>query len=376
MSMPPRSRTGSGPLVAGLIILIAAIVVVVVLWANGATPQSVWDSFFPVEGATPATDRGRATRGLYDFVFYIAMAIFFAVEGVIVYSAFRYRRKPGDDELPPQIHGNNLVEIIWTIIPTVIVAVLFVFSWQTLNTVDASTPSNIRITAVAQRFQWSFDYLDPNDPTGQTVLFEQQQANGEGGGLVLPVGVPVHIDLRSKDVIHAFYVPMFLFKRDVVPGKDNNFDFTVEEQGTYRGQCAELCGPEHGAMLFEVHAVDMATYQKYVADMTAKAKATPPPAPSGQAAGPALQLSAQNIQFSTAALEAKAGAPFAIDFNNEDKGVPHNVAIKDAGGNEVFKGDVVTGPVQTTYAVPALKPGTYEFMCSVHPSMTGTLTVN
>jgi len=371
MSMPPRSRTGSGPVVAGLLILIAVVVGVVALLASGITPQRVWDSFFPVGGATPATDRGQATRSLYNFVFYIAITIFFVVEGLIIFSAFRYRRKPGDEELPPQIHGNNLVEVIWTVIPTLIVAVLFVFSWQTLNTVDATTPTDVKITAVAQRFQWSFDYLDANG----NILFSQIQPVGEGGGMYVPVGVPVQVDLRSKDVIHAFYVPMFLFKRDVVPGKDNMFDFTVEEAGTYRGQCAELCGPQHGAMVFDVNAVDMATFQQWVADQTAKAHATPPPAPSGPAAGPTLQLAAKNVAYSTNALQAPANTPFTIHFDNQDQAVPHNVEITGPGGAVLFKGDIVTGPTQVDYAVPALQPGTYTFVCSVHPTMTGTLTV-
>ncbi len=419
MSMPSRSRTGSGPLLAGLIIVTVAAVAVIVLAAAGATPQSVWDSFFPVQGVTPATDRSHSTKSLYDIVFYIAIVIFFLVEGMIVFSAFRYRRKPGDDELPPQIHGNNLVEIIWTVIPTAIVAFLFLMSWQTLNTVDAKVPTDVHVRAVAQRFQWSFQYLD--GPGGDAnVLFTQVIPVGNDGGMFIPVGKPVQVDLLAKDVIHAFYVPKFLFKRDAVPGKLNTFDFTVDEAGTYRGQCAELCGPGHGAMVFDVHAVDQATFDTWFKAQVAQAAATPTPAPSGAAPsgaapsgaapsgaapsgaapsgaapsgaapsgaapsgaapsgaaqGPAVDLSAQNIEYSTNQLQAPANTPFTIDFKNNDAGVPHNVAIKDASGAEVFKGDIITGPAEKSYDVPALKPGTYTFVCSVHPSMTGTITV-
>src|SRR5262245_46384956 len=160
MSMPPRSRTGSGPLIAAVLIALAVLIAVVLFWANGITPQRLWDSFFPLENQTPVTDRSLSIKWLYDFVFYIAAAIFVIVEGLIIWSAFRYRRKPGDDELPPQTHGNNLVEIVWTVIPTIIVAVLFVLSWQTLNTVDAKAATDVHVRAVAQRFQWSFEYLD------------------------------------------------------------------------------------------------------------------------------------------------------------------------------------------------------------------------
>jgi cytochrome c oxidase subunit II len=374
MSMPSRSRTGSGPLLAGLIIVVVAAVAVIVLLAAGITPQRAWDSFFPVGGATPVTDRSQSTKSLYDIVFYIAVVIFFLVEGLIVYSAFRYRRKPGDDELPPQIHGNNVVEIIWTVIPTAIVAFLFLMSWQTLNTVEAKTVSDIHVRAVAARFQWQFQYLD-GPATDAPVLFTQSLPVGDDGGLFLPVGEPIQVDLLAKDVIHAFYVPKFLFKRDAVPGKLNTFDFTVDEAGTYRGQCAELCGPFHGSMVFDVHAVDKATFDTWFADQVANASATPTPAPSGAAQGPVLELGAQNIAFSTATLQAPAGTPFTIHFKNDDPSVPHDVAITDAGGKQVFKGDIITGPAETDYSVPALAAGTYTFACTVHPNMTGTITV-
>jgi cytochrome c oxidase subunit II len=374
MSMPSRSRTGSGPLLAGLLIVAAVAVAVGVLAAAGATPQSVWDSFFPVEATTPVTDRSQSTRQLYDIVFYIAVAIFFLVEGLIVFSAFRFRRKPGDDELPPQIHGNNVVEIIWTVIPTAIVAFLFLMSWQTLNTVDAKASTTVHIRAVAERFQWSFEYLDPAG-TSDKALFTQVIPVGDDGGMFVPVGQPVQVDLVAKDVIHAFYVPKFLFKRDAVPGKINTFDFTVDEAGTYRGQCAELCGPGHGAMLFDVHAVDQGTFDTWFQQQVAAAQATPTPPPSGAAQGPVLDLSAQNIAFSTDALQAPGNTAFTIHFKNDDQAVQHNVAIHDASGKEVFKGPLLTGPGEIDYAVPALPSGTYQFVCSVHPSMTGTLTV-
>jgi cytochrome c oxidase subunit 2 len=374
MSMPSRSRTGSGPLVAGLIIAAVVGLGVIALAAAGATPASVWNSFFPVHNEGGVTDRSESVQGLYDIVFYIAVAIFLIVEGLIVWSAFRYRRKPTDTELPPQTHGNNLVEVIWTVIPTAIVLFLFALSWQTLNTVDATVPADVHVRAVAARFQWSFEYLD-GEAADAKVLFTQSLPVGETGGLVLPVGEPVTVDLRSTDVIHAFYVPKFLFKRDVVPGKTNTFNFTVEEPGTYRGQCAELCGAFHGSMLFEVHAISRAEYDTWLADQVAKANATPPPAPSGEAAGPVVELGALNVAFSTNALQAPADAPFTIHFKNDDPNVPHNVEIKDASGGVAFKGDIITGPTEISYAIPPLKGGSYTFVCTVHPNMTGTLTV-
>jgi cytochrome c oxidase subunit 2 len=371
MSMPSRSRTGSGPLLVGLIVLVVVVVAALVLNAAGATLPGIWDSFFPVQGGPGVTDRSHDTKSLYDIVFYIAAAIFVVVETLIVFTVFRYRRKPGDDTLPTQIHGNNKVEVVWTAIPTIIVAFLFVLSWQTLNKVDATVPADVHIRAVAARFQWSFDYLDAKGDT----LFTQSLPVGADGGMVVPVGEPVLVSLRSLDVIHAFYVPKFLFKRDVIPGKENSFDFTVDEAGTYRGQCAELCGPFHGSMIFDVHAIPRADYDAWLQAQIAKASATPAPAPSGAASGQVIELAAQNIAFTTASLQAPADQPFTIHFKNDDTSVPHDVAITDASGAQVFKGDIITGPSATDYAVPALKAGTYTFACTVHPNMTGTLTI-
>jgi cytochrome c oxidase subunit II len=382
MSMPPRSRTGSGPLIAGLLIVLAIVIALVAFAATGITPQRLWDGFFPIGNQTPVTDRSLSTKALYDFVFYIAAAIFLLVEGLIIYSAFRFRRKPGDDELPPQTHGNNLVEIVWTLIPTVIVAVLFVLSWQTLNVVDAKVTTSVHVTAVAARFQWAFEYRDGDGKllfTQSLPVRNPDDPESEGGGLFLPVGEPIQIDLRSEDVIHAFYVPKFLFKRDVVPGKLNTFDFTVDEAGTYRGQCAELCGTFHGSMVFDVHAVDRPTFDAWVAEQVDKARATPAPppsgGPSGAPAGTVVPLSAQNIAFSTATLQAPAGQPFTIDFKNDDQSVPHNVEIQDASGAVKLKGDTITGVAEIQYPVDALPAGDYKFLCTVHPNMTGTLTV-
>jgi len=383
--MPPRSRTAAGPLIAGTIVVAIIAVVVVVFIFAGVTPQGIWQSFFPIDGQVPATDRAHATRQLYDIVFYIAVIIFVAVEGVIVFTAIRYRRKPGDDELPPQTHGNNLVEVIWTALPLAIVLFLFVASWQTLQTVEAKGTTDVHVRAVAARFQWKFDYLDAQ---GNTV-YEQLLPVGEDGGLVLPVGEPVKISLTSPDVIHAFYVPKFLFKRDVVPGKTNEFDFTIDTPGTYRGQCAELCGTFHGSMLFEVHALARADYDAWLADAIAKAQQTPAPPPSGGPAssggpgssgepapgGAVVQEAAKDVQFVNKDLSAPADTPFAIEFDNQDDGQPHNIEIKDAGGAVKFKGDLVTGVAKATYQVPALPAGTYPFVCTVHANMTGTLTV-
>ena len=110
------------------------------------------------------TSQGAEIRNLYTVIFLIAVAIFLVVEGLIIWTVIRYRRKPGDVALPPQTHGNNVAEFVWTVVPTIIVIFMFIVSWQTLNSVDVSTPTaQTKIRAVAGQFQWTFEYLDQND---------------------------------------------------------------------------------------------------------------------------------------------------------------------------------------------------------------------
>ena len=371
MSSTPTKRPASD-MVVGVIVVAVLIALVTLIVVSGAGAK-----LFP---PSPATVQGKDISSLYDIVFAIAAVIFFLVEGLIVWTVLRYRRRPGDNELPPQIHGNNVAEIAWTVIPTIIVLALFVISLGTLNRVDAVSASpDIHIRAVGAQFQWEFDYLDKD---GKTKLFTQFVPTAAGGGgMVVPVGENIEVQLNSKDVIHAFYVPRFLFKRDVVPGQTNVFDFTVdpsEAGSTFRGQCAELCGIGHQIMLFDVVAKTPAEYTSWLNDQIAKANATPAPAASGAPTGEILKLTAKNVAFDTHDLTATANQPFTIDFTNADTGIPHDVQIKDASGAIVYKGQQLNAAGQVQDAVPALAAGTYTFYCSIHPipAMTGTLTVH
>ena len=328
----------------------------------------------------PATEQGKATDWLYQVVFIVAAVIFFLVEALIVFAAVRYRRRKGDDTLPPQIHGNNVLEVIWTAIPVAIVAIVFFISWQTLNTVDAvSADPKLKVEVTGFQWQWQFTYPDQ----GVTIVGLPDKAPE----LVVPVGETVQVSLQSRDVIHGFYVPAFLFKRDVIPGKTNVFDFTPTEVGTFSGQCTQFCGLLHSQMRFSVVVKSQADFDAWVtqAKATPTPAPTPTPGPSASAGGgggtggqpAAVSLSAQNIAFDQAALSAPAGTAIQLTFVNNDNGIPHNVVIhRDSPtGEAVFTGDIITGVATKVYDVPALAAGTYAYVCAVHPSMTGTLTV-
>jgi len=381
MSSPPRRGLAPEAIVAGgVVVLLVALVAAVFV-------SGIGQNLYPPDAAT---SQAKDTRGLYDIVFALAIAIFLAVEGLIIWSIIRYRRKPGDDELPPQTHGNNLVEIIWTVIPTVIVLYLFAISYNTLNTVNAvSDAPDIRVHAVAMQFVWKFEYLDGsgNVMATQTVPYyattsadcaQASMTNAGCGGMALPVGKKIQITLDSPDVIHAWYVPRFLFKRDVIPGQTNKFEFTIDPGDAgqaFRGQCAELCGTGHRTMLFTVLGLSSPDYDTWLKSLVEITNRTPPPVPSGAAT---LQLTAQNIQFDKTSLEAPANQPFVIDFKNMDPpGVMHNVQIRQSDGTTVIADQpTIDGGNEAQYQYQGLAPGTYEFICIVHPSiMHGTLTV-
>ncbi len=399
MASSPRTGRSSAATRALLVGVLLVAIVAVVAFIRGIDPlgfgQGILTSFFP----PPAiTDRAVRIRELYDLVFAIAAVIFLVVEGLIIWTVIRYRRRPGDDTLPPQTHGNAIAEVVWTVVPTIIVGILFVASWSTLNTVEATSPQpELKVRAVAAQFLWTFDYLPADYQPGQETepVFTVTTPEGETpeeGGFVLPTRRTSPRYLQSPDVIHAFYVPQFLFKRDVVPGRVNSFEFTLNESdagNTFHGQCAELCGEFHNAMHFDVHAVTGADFDAWLETSIAQANASPPPPPSGEPpasgepgqSGPPgaapLTLAALNVAFDKTELTAPADTPFKIDFDNQDPSIPHNVAIHQGSptGPEVFRGEVFPGPAKRTYDVPPLRALRFGFICSVHPNMTGTLTV-
>lgn len=316
----------------------------------------------------PATDAGRDVFNLYFAILIMAAAVFVGVEGFLIYAIFRYRRAPGDDTLPAQLHGNNVIEVVWVAIPTVIVLVLFGLSMVTLATVEARAEEpGVTIEVDAFQWTWTFRYAD------EDVVI--QGGAGNPPTMPVPVGEPVRLILTSPDVIHSFYVPEFLIKRDVVPfpaGEDpNTLEFTVSREGTYHGQCAEFCGDLHHDMTFLIHAMPR---EQYDADMEAR-RAGETPAPTLPDDATSIAISANNTAFDIDEFEVPADQPFTIEFENLED-VPHNVAIYD-GATVLFQGEFLNTAGSVTYTVNGLPPGEYRFICDAHPQqMVGTVIVS
>ena len=318
----------------------------------------------------PQTEAGRSVFNLYLITLALAAVVFIGVEGFILYAIFRYRRKPGDDVLPEQHHGNNLIEVIWTAIPTVIVLVLFTFSMLSLAEVEARVEGDegVAIGVEGFRFSWRFIYEDP--------AVEIVGSPADPPELVVPVGEPVVLTLTTLDVNHSFYVPDFLLKRDLIDfgGQmpDNELRFTVSEAGTYSGQCAEFCGSLHAEMTFTVRALERAEYDAFLAGLAAGE--TPPPDAGEAECDVTVEIAANNTQFDIAEFEVPADTAFCIAFENQED-VPHNVSIYD-GEEALFTGDFLNEAGSITYQVDALPAGEYRFICDAHPTdMVGDVIV-
>lgn len=203
-----------------------------------------------------AGDQGAAVKDLYDVFFYVAVGVFALVAGLIGWSILRFRKK--DDAEPPQTKHNLALEITWFAIPTAIVIVLFVLSAGTLGDVNDEHPDPA-VTVSVEAFQWGWRFTYE----GEAVVVEGLPE--EPARIVLPVGEPLRFDLESADVVHSFYVPRFLMKRDAVPGETNRIDYTIRSEGTYGGACAEFCGVLHDSMPFTIEAVSRAEFDEWLA---------------------------------------------------------------------------------------------------------------
>jgi cytochrome c oxidase subunit 2 len=327
---------------------------------------------------TPVTEQGRDIRDLYNVLFVAAAVVFFLVEGAIVFAVIRYQRR--DDALPPQFHGNNLLEIAWTVVPFLIVATLFILTWGVLNRVEARADDpRVTVNVVAFQWQWSFTYAGEKVPAadeGQAP--EDLTIRGtiaKPPVIYLPVGEPIRFTTKAREVIHSFYVPQFLFKRDVFPDHENTFDLTITKPGVYHGQCAEYCGWKHQAMRFSIHAVTFDQYRTWLATAKKQGASGCPEDPNP------TRIAAKDIAFDKQCLSGAAGRPFEITFENKES-TPHNVAFfqgKDANTPRILpQADtpLFGGPRTVAYRLPDLKPGSYFFHCDAHPpAMNGQLQV-
>ncbi len=239
---------------------------------------------FP-SGITPQASR---MLNIWQGSVIAALVVGVIVWAMIFYACIAFRKTT--DEMPAQIRYNLPVEILYTVLPIVIIAGLFYYTARDEIQVNKiSKNPAVTVDVIGFRWNWQFVYSDTGKNGTQPV--EVTGRPGEPAQLVLPTGRTIKFVLTSPDVIHSFWVPEFLFKRDVVPGRINQFQVTIDKTGTFVGRCAEFCGVDHDRMNFQVKVVSGADYDKYIGARSST-RSTPGNAGAGITTGAATTSAA------------------------------------------------------------------------------------
>lgn len=288
MSRRPMRRKLQQALAAGLVLATA----------TGCTYKD-----FPRLGMpTPVTDEAPRILSLWQGSWAAALAVGALVWGLILWSVVFHRRSRTKVEVPPQTRYNMPIEALYTVVPIIIVAVLFYFTArdETKLLATSKKPDHV-VNVVGFQWSWGFNYIEDVDgkpsttntgdkelsaiPDRMRTSFPQgadgvytvgtpaernPQTKNPGPTLWLPKGEKVQFILTSRDVIHSFWPVPFLMKQDVLPGHVNRFEVTPTKEGTYMGKCAELCGVDHARMLFNVKVVSPERYQKHLKELAKK----------------------------------------------------------------------------------------------------------
>ena len=230
----------------------------------------------------PVTPIAQQQYDLHLFIFWICVVIFIAVFGVMFYSIFKHRKSVG--HAPEQFHENTLVEIVWTVVPFLILLFMAFPATKTILAMKDTSAPDMTVKVTGYQWKWGYDYIqdgfgfysnlktplaqiENREPKGENYLLEVDNP------LVVPVDTKVRLLITADDVIHAWWVPAFGVKQDAIPGFVRDTWFKAEKPGVYRGQCAELCGKEHGFMPIVVEVKTKADYATWLAAQKAKVAA-------------------------------------------------------------------------------------------------------
>jgi cytochrome c oxidase subunit 2 len=206
---------------------------------------TLWMDWFPENAAGSA---GKIDT-LYDVLLICSVPVFVLVMTIAIYSVVRFRAKPGDMGDGPPIHGNTRLEVIWVTIPFIMVTALAIYGWIVLDDLEAKQKNEMVVRVTGQQFTWTFEY--PSEKLKSPEL-------------VLPVDRPVEFRVRTKDVIHSFWVPQFRLKSDAVPGLTTTIRLTPDKPGRYEVVCAELCGIGHSTMRQFVRVLPASEFETWV----------------------------------------------------------------------------------------------------------------
>ena len=248
----------------------------------------VVDKDHPLSTLSPVGRQGRDIAELINPIFIVAGVVFFLIQGAVLALWWRYRVAGSDtgdgeygyyedEEFPEQTHGNNRLEIAWTIVPTVLLAVISVFTLVALFALDdvKASEDDLVVTVIGQQWWWEYQYHLDGDTDSPLDFVTANE-------LVIPVGQDVALDIKSRDVIHSFWIPKLNGKRDAVPGRSHDWVIQSDEPGRFRGQCTEFCGLSHGYMKMVAVALPTAEFAQWRNNQMTPAEAPAEGTPEGQ----------------------------------------------------------------------------------------------
>lgn len=214
----------------------------------------------PYTTISPQSSQADDIQWLYRVVFFLALIVFIGVQIAIVYTVLRYRRR-ANDERPEQLHGNKTLEVVWTIIPAIVLLAIFIPTVRTIYAhADQAENGNFTVQIFAKQWWWEVHYGDDTGAAAGVVTANE---------IVVPQGKDVVFELYSNNVIHSFWVPQLSGKMDVMPGHENKLAITTDNLGYYFGQCAEFCGDSHALMRFKVIVQPQDTFDQWANDWKA-----------------------------------------------------------------------------------------------------------
>lgn len=229
----------------------------------------------------PATEIASQIYNLHMLIVYVCLAIFVVVFAVMFYSIYKHRKSVGHKAV--QFHEHHMLEVVWTVIPALILIAMAVPATKTIFAMKDTSAADMTVKVTGHQWKWEYDYLDKDVRFISTLTTPQDQIHGKAekgenyllevdSPMVVPTGKKVRVLLTAQDVIHAWWVPEFGVKQDAIPGFIKEVWFKVDKEGTYRGQCAELCGKDHGFMPIVVEAVSEDKYNEWIASKQEAAK--------------------------------------------------------------------------------------------------------
>jgi cytochrome c oxidase subunit II len=230
------------------------------LFVGSCVAQSTSSLSSPTNIFSPASTPAKSIFHLSLFVIAITAVIFLLVAGLLTYTVVKYRRKNADDgREPAQVYGSNQVEIAWTVIPVLIVVMLFMATARVIADIQKTTPDTaIHVTAIGHQFWWEYRY------SGLNVVTANE--------LHVPVGIPTEIKLLSADTDHSFWVPRLAGKTDLIPNHPNSMWIDPQQPGLYLGQCAQYCGTQHAKMLLRVYVQSRADFDRWIQQQSESAQ--------------------------------------------------------------------------------------------------------